>query len=237
MKRNRRKLAALLALLLLAGLVAIPIGLTWREVRQERLNHALITAAWNYDTQGVTALLEKGADARAKVERNSKDPLWRQLWDRLRGQSHNTAAVTALQASLEGHVLPYASSCLSSAPDRPSLVRALLDKGADIEVRDIYDETPLMETIGNNAVDSASLLMDHGANVNCVAPKCSPSTPLELAILLEHKSLVKQLLAHGAKVKLKDPDGRTAIDFAGNSYHGTDTAAIIQMLKQAGAKE
>jgi hypothetical protein len=47
MKRDR---AALLTLLV--GLLAVPVGLTYREVQQERLNDSLIAAVGRNDTAG-----------------------------------------------------------------------------------------------------------------------------------------------------------------------------------------
>jgi hypothetical protein len=80
----RRKRTALLTLLLLIGLIAVPVVLTWREVRQEQLNHALIAAVDRNEAAGVRRLLRQGADPNAQVHTDDKRSLWKQVWDRLR---------------------------------------------------------------------------------------------------------------------------------------------------------
>jgi len=69
----RRRYATLLTLLPLVGLVAVPVVLTWREVRQEQLNHALIAVVIRNDLSSVYSLLKQGADANA---RNASRLLW-----------------------------------------------------------------------------------------------------------------------------------------------------------------
>ena len=48
------------------------------------------------------------------------------------------------------------------------VIRALLDKGADIEARDKYQNTPLHEAAINNP-GQVKLLLERGANVNVLA--------------------------------------------------------------------
>ena len=59
MHRKRFLLSTFFLLLLLVG---VPAWLTYRAVRQERLNRALIAAIKHNDTKDVLTLLQEGAD-------------------------------------------------------------------------------------------------------------------------------------------------------------------------------
>src|SRR5579884_2851558 len=59
---NRKSRLALAFLLLLAGFVGIPVWSTWRAVRQERLDRALLSAIKKANTQAAIAALNAGAD-------------------------------------------------------------------------------------------------------------------------------------------------------------------------------
>jgi hypothetical protein len=61
-------------------LIAVPVALTWRQVRQEQLNHALTTAVDRNDTAGVRKLLRQGADPSASVLPNDKRPIWERMF-------------------------------------------------------------------------------------------------------------------------------------------------------------
>ncbi len=49
----------------------------------------------------------------------------------------------------------------------PELVKALLDAGADVNVKDVRDMTPLMLAVGTDHQDPAiiQMLLDHGAKL------------------------------------------------------------------------
>lgn len=51
--------------------------------------------------------------------------------------------------------------------NRTDLVKALLERGADTEVKTDYGETPLDQAAWKGYDESAILLLKHGANVNC----------------------------------------------------------------------
>ena len=57
----RLRRTAFFTLILLVGLLAVPVVLTYREVRQEWLNHAMIAAVDRNDTGSVQDLLRAGA--------------------------------------------------------------------------------------------------------------------------------------------------------------------------------
>jgi truncated hemoglobin YjbI len=72
-----------------------------------------------------------------------------------------------------------------------TIVGALLDSGADIEVRDAYGETPLRRAVNCLKVETAQLLLDRGANAFSVGSK--GLTPMEAATRLRRDSAMKRL--------------------------------------------
>jgi hypothetical protein len=85
MKSLRLKSAALLfaGVLIVSG--SLPGWISWREVRQHRLNQALVAAARHHQTQAVIQLLAQGADANARDMGANPVSVWRLILDRLRG--------------------------------------------------------------------------------------------------------------------------------------------------------
>jgi ankyrin repeat protein len=78
--------------------------------------------------------------------------------------------------------------------------------------------------------ESTELLLDHGADPNYAVKHI---TPLISAVIEHDLPLVRLLLAHGAKVNTKMPNGNTALRLA-RREHDSD---IERLLLKAGAKE
>ncbi len=83
-------------------------------------------------------------------------------------------------------------------------VKQLLDRGANIESKVNYDQTPLCWAIQRNNVDMVKLLLDAGADVKSIDDHSQ--TPLYWAVQRNNVDIVKLLLAAGADVKSKDED-------------------------------
>jgi ankyrin repeat protein len=174
---------------------------------------ALILAAGVMDVQPqiVLALLAKGADVHAKDEYGD----------------------TALLALIDARQSPYARDIEIIPLENPDLVSAVIDKGADINARDFSGETTLMVAIQWGMTQTANSLIDRGADVNVVAPGCSPGTALNLAIDFGHPDLVKRLIANHADVDLREDSGRSPLQWA----EEVKSRPIIRLLKEAGARE
>jgi hypothetical protein len=213
----RRRCTALLTLCMLFGLIAIPVVLTWREVRQEQLNHALIAAVDHNDAAGVRRWLRQGADPNAQVHTDDKRSLWKQVWDRLRGRHIQTKAVpmSALVAAIEWSY--------DNDVDKADTVQALVDAGAEVNIRFThvishpmlpeairFHTTPLVEAARYGKWRTVQVLLSHHADVNAADDDIG-ATCLMYAAINEQVGTVKALLSQGARINAQDRQGDTAL--------------------------
>jgi ankyrin repeat protein len=112
-----------------------------------------------------------------------------------------------------------------------AFVTLLLDRGADVNARDMTGETGLHVASFKDEVELAKLLLDRGAQVD--ARDDHGATPLESASTLGYVRAIALLLDRGADVNHVDKDGRTALQNAVECYH--DEAA--RLLRARGARE
>ncbi|KAF3019733.1 hypothetical protein E8E14_009489 [Neopestalotiopsis sp. 37M] len=87
-----------------------------------------------------------------------------------------------------------------------------MEKGADIEVRDSYDRTPLCLAAGSGHENTIRVLLENGADVRSTTNY--KLTPLHLAAEIGHKNAVEVLLENGADIEAKDYWNRTPLDVA-----------------------
>ncbi|MDT7542223.1 MAG: hypothetical protein QOE33_2127 [Acidobacteriota bacterium] len=134
-------------------------------------------------------------------------------------------------------------------------VKALLDKGADVNARWRYQQTPLFKAAERGNVEIVKLLLEHGADVN-VRDTFYGATPITWAADKGHTDVVRALLEKGAKgvddvlfsavgngnvelVKVALAKGGLDADTLSNALSSANenkNAEIIELLKQAGAK-
>lgn len=135
----------------------------------------------------------------------------------------------------------------------PSVVKLLLERGADPRLTTIDGETPLLLAAGNFIVKKkAELVPERGfgpemATYQLAAPgrivemllasgadpnvaDAAGKTPLMAASMQGWSSVVMQLLDEGADVDASDAEGRSTMD-----YLATDDANTRAVLAQAGA--
>ena len=120
--------------------------------------------------------------------------------------------------------------------DRISVVRLLLEHGADVHAQDKVHTTPLQLASCNGMAEIARVLLDAGAAAN--SKGLNGRSPLHAAVggghspLIDHYVLIaKLLLERGADVDVPDDDGRTSLHLA--SYFGKVEMALA--LLNAGA--
>ena len=278
--RRRYKRFGLVFLLLLAVLVGSLGWLTYREIRQEKLNRALIAAIKQDDTETVLDLLDQGANPNAREEAPQHLSLWQMVLDKFRGKHPaRSTAPTALLTALEWHVAKDPSYAPEFPPENLRLIKALLDKGAEVNVADRRGNTPLLFAVMAGGVTDGgrdktiNLLLDHGADVNphtrsditplmwaVMGPDTGEAvitrivkqgadvnahnrigdTALMFAVQNERLHVVQLLLQHHANPNSKNSDGITALRLAIENHIVLSPSVnrqIVQILKQAGAKE
>ena len=108
-------------------------------------------------------------------------------------------------------------------------VRALVDKGADVNVREADGATPLSWAIHHDDLAIAHLLVRAGADPN--AANYYGVTPLSLACTNRNEELVALLLEAGANSNATPPNGETPLLSAARTGH----ARIVKQLLAHGA--
>ncbi len=121
---------------------------------------------------------------------------------------------------------------LHNVADRPEMdadiVKIVLDRRPNVDVRDNDGVTPLKVAAANN-YSVLEALIKSGADIN--AKSNNGGTPLMSAI--GSASAMKLLIAHGADVNAKNNDGWTPLELA--LLNGCPE--IIRLLESAGARE
>jgi hypothetical protein len=114
------------------------------------------------------------------------------------------------------------------------VVRKLIAYNADINARDVYGATPLLDLLEGRYFQGGSilrLLLEHGADINARKKggesllHCASSRGAALEV-------VRLLLEHGADVEGKDDDGKTALQIAVENGHDD----IMKLLREHGTK-
>jgi hypothetical protein len=214
---THRKRAVLLTLLLLIGLLAVPVMLTWRQVRQERLNRSFLLAVRRNDTRAVLALLAQRANPDERELPSYTRSFWLTLLERLRGYQPKkdqfpTALLVALywrRNALGAVVVP--------PPHNFALVKALVDSGANVNVSDVSGATPLILAASRGQRDVVRYLVEQGANVN--ARDKAGNTPLSCVaawhdLMPDDTAIVNSLLDRGADINGAYYLGTTPLIFA-----------------------
>ena len=130
---------------------------------------------------------------------------------------------------------------VAAANSSTNMLRLLLDRGANPELRDTSGHTALQQACRAGALDVAALLLQKGADPESSRnrPLCSvtaaPSsnhTPLHLAATYGHSKIVQALLEAGSNVQASTGDSNcTALHFA--VEHGSED--VVRYLMDWGA--
>jgi ankyrin repeat protein len=100
----------------------------------------------------------------------------------------------------------------SAAYGRVGIVKLLLEKGADVNIRNDGGETPLHYATGCGNIEVMKVLLENGANVGEKGTGCR--TPLQWAAGNGRIKEAKLLLAYGADINQKGTSGHTALNTA-----------------------
>ena len=111
------------------------------------------------------------------------------------------------------------------------VITALLKNKHDPDVKDTYDQTPLLWAAiqGHEAV--VKLLLEKGAELES-KDNINGRTPLSWAAIQGHEAVVKLLLEKGAQLESKDDFGQTPLSWAAENGH----EAVVKLLLEKGAQ-
>jgi ankyrin repeat protein len=155
----------------MVGLAAILAGATWREVRQEQLNQALITAVKLNDAPAVVTLLKCGADANASVGNATHLSLWSLLRSRFTGKTTKAPhAPTALAIACG-----YSAEAETDSPKQLATVATLIAKGADVNGKDPDGNSVIILPMRWENAQCVRMLLNAGANPNATDAKGTPA--------------------------------------------------------------
>nr|WP_255359856.1 ankyrin repeat domain-containing protein [Wolbachia endosymbiont of Laodelphax striatellus] len=96
---------------------------------------------------------------------------------------------------------------LAASCNLENIANALIEKGANVNEKDVRGDTPLHNTTYLDSINIAKALIEKGADVNAV--NIWERTPLHCAALYGHMDLVKALIERGANVNAVDKSGKT----------------------------
>jgi len=163
-------------------------------------------AAMYGNLAGVQAELDKGVDVNTK-NYFGETPLDMTLW-------LNDESETADLIRNHGGKTSKELIALSDAVRTGNIqdVKKHLSAGADVNEKDMYEDTPLYEAVKLGYKEIAELLLANGADVN--VKNDDGWVPLHMATVLGHKQLVELLVTNGADVNAKGDDGSTPMHYA-----------------------
>jgi cytohesin len=127
---------------------------------------------------------------------------------------------------------PAGRTALHYAKGQLDLIQLLIDKGADVNARDVDGVSPLDEAAWYGFLDTVAILLAHGARLNESEPKTG-ATPINEAAYNGHATLVQYLLQFKPDLGIPDKHGYTALDNA--IRMGKEDSAVL--LLEAEAKE
>jgi uncharacterized protein len=184
---------------------------------------ALINAAARGHLEVVNALLAGGADVNIK-DKSGRTALFHALEARYDEVSDALVAQPKLDLNARG--LNGVTALMTYVwRERPDIVKQLLDRGADANLKDNDGDTALHGAAQLSNVEPLRLLLTKGAKPN--ERNKVGGTPLMWAAVHGNDEAVKELLKAGADPNLKDEDGVTAHAWAVRNNR-TSTAQLLR---------
>ena len=215
------------------------------------LTAAIMTGCCN----GVTFLLERGADVNVELHTDDEDfsPLicatralkvdmvqllvkhgaiddgeTELLWAIEEGHDAIALALTRVARDL---VIPMTTAAFHG---RLTVVRALIDRGVDVNGLSVDGETALMLAVDRGHEDVVFALLDHGADIN-MKSRDDGWTPLMYAAAHGYRRILRRLLYDGADLEAVNVSGDTALTIA-MVENGGEHGWVVKRLRATALK-
>jgi hypothetical protein len=148
-------------LLIAVAMLLLPGSFVWKAYRQEQLDSALLIAIKHNATETAVSLLTAGADPNIRDMPSGSRIRSQRLWDRLRGKKPpiETAPPALLLAVQE-------QSKNEDDYENLPLIKALLDKGADVNAKEEHGMMALLQAVVDRHPATIRMLLERGADVN-----------------------------------------------------------------------
>ncbi len=189
---------------------------------------AIHWAALEGNIEMLKALLDAGADLESRTEKGCF-PLYFSTWRYMLNKKRKAkslpiereATLDAMRFLIErganvNAVNQFGCALLHTAAmnGEIEIMAALLDNGADIELGDNLDRTPLFHAVlaQSRSLEGVKFLIDHGAKIN-VRDKEYGRTPLHWAAVRRAIKIANYLIGVGGTPILRDNNGRTVLDY------------------------
>ena len=108
-----------------------------------------------------------------------------------------------------------------------SVVVLLVERGADIQHRNSWGNTPLHTASSCGYAEIASFLIDRGADINARSLNPDRTTPLHLALKYDHDEIVRLLLDRGSDANRPDGESKTSLHYAIQNGHNITTVKLL----------
>jgi ankyrin repeat protein len=112
-------------------------------------------------------------------------------------------------------------------PGHLDMMRLLIEKGADVNLRDSEGASPLDDAVWNGNLDAAAVLIAHGARLNEPDTQTG-ATPVNEAAFRGHTELIRYLLLFHPDLTTADNRGRTPL---GNAIRMRKEEAALLLLE------
>ncbi len=98
-----------------------------------------------------------------------------------------------------------------------------------VQVVSVKGVSPFCLAIAKGDFEMVKKLIEMGSDVNAYSHE---KTPLMYAARYNHLEIAKLLIANGAKIKVRDPRGRTALQYAELS-NANEVVSLLKGMKKA----